>query len=63
MQKPYLFIVHYRDQKGNSKQFETNNEDTALKKEVQTDGQCYIDTRYKAKLRLYNYLQKKSLIN
>jgi hypothetical protein len=58
MQKPKLYIVHYRDHKGNSKTFETNDENTALKKEIITSGQTYIDTRYKAKLRLYNFINR-----
>ena len=58
MEKPKLYTVFYRDKKENLKVFETNDENTALKKEIRTNGQTYIDTRYLAKVRLYNYINR-----
>ena len=59
MEKPHLYTVIYKNSKGKNIFFETDNEDTALRKEVIKNGVTYIDTRYKAKLRLFNYLSRK----
>ena len=59
MNNPKLYTVIYKNSKGKNIFFETNNEDTALRKEVVKNGVTYIDTRYKAKLRLFNYLSRK----
>lgn len=59
MELPKEFTVIYKDAKGNSKQRETNDENTAFKWECKYNGTTYIDTRYKAKLRLYWYLWRK----
>ena len=55
MEIPKLYVVFYINKKDESKHFKTNCENVALKKQVRTNGQTYIDTRYLAKLRLYNY--------
>lgn len=59
MQKPKLYTVIYKNSNGESMFFETNDEHTAEMKAIKTNGQSWIDTRYKARLRLYNYLQRK----
>ena len=59
MEKPHLYTVIYKNSKGKNIFFETDNEDTALRKEIIKNGVTYIDTRYKAKLRLFNYLSRK----
>lgn len=56
--KPYLFTVIFE---GGFKQ--TNDENTAFKWEVKYNGTTYIDTRYKARLRLYWYLWRKKEYN
>ena len=53
MNKPKEFIVFY-----NGKHFETNNEQLAHKKAIAYGGTVYIDTRYNAKVRLFNYLNR-----
>lgn len=58
MQKPYLYTVIYKNARGKNVFFETNDENTALRKEVIKDGTTYIDTRYEAKVRLFNYLNR-----
>ena len=58
MEKPHLYTVIYKNSKGKNVFFETNNEDTAFRKEVIKSGTTYIDTRYKAKLRLFNHLNR-----
>ena len=59
MNLPKLYTVIWRDKNGKAKHFETNNEETAEKKTIINNGQTYIDTRYKAKLRLYWYIWRK----
>jgi hypothetical protein len=56
---PMLLTVIYKDTKGNTKFRQTNNSDTANDWECKYDGEIYVDTRYKAKLRLYWYLWHK----
>lgn len=63
MNLPKEFTVIWRDKKDNIKQFETNDENTAFNKSIRVDGTVYIDTRYKAKLRLYWYLWRKKEYN
>ena len=63
MNLPKEFTVIWRDKKDNIKQFETNNENTAFNKSIRVEGTVYIDTRYKAKLRLYWYLWRKKEYN
>lgn len=58
MEKPKLFTAIYKNAKGKNVFFETNNEDAALRKEVIKNGTTYIDTRYEAKVRLFNYLNR-----
>ena len=53
MNLPKEFTVIWRDKKDNIKQFETNDKNTAFNKSIRVEGTVYIDTRYKAKLRLY----------
>jgi len=55
MEKPKEFVVFYNGT--NKNHFETNNEQLAHKRAV-NGGTVYLDTRYKAKLRLYNYLNR-----
>lgn len=57
---PMLLTVIYQDKKGNTKFRQTNDSDTANKWEYKYDGEIYVDTRYKAKLRLYWYLWRKN---
>lgn len=61
--KPYRYFVLYRDDSGKLKQFNTDHLETGLKKEGITEGTLYVDTRYKAKLRLWGYLLRKTLYN
>ena len=61
MQKPKLFTVIYKDSKGSNKYFETDNEETAQRKAILSNGQTWIDVRYKAKKRLYYYLLRKQM--
>ena len=56
---PYLLTVLYTDKKGNCKFRQTNDSDTAQKWEIKYNGDIYVDTRYKAKKRLYWYLWRK----
>lgn len=63
MELPKLYTVIYKDSKGNSKYFYTNDNNTAEKKAALNDGEVYIDTRYKARLRLYWYLWRKKEYN
>ena len=63
MNLPKEFTVIWRDKKDNIKQFETNDKNTAFNKSIRVDGTVYIDTRYKAKLRLYWYLWRKKEYN
>lgn len=63
MQLPKLYSVFYTDKNGKRKFKETNNEQTALNWELKYNGTIYIDTRYKAKLRLYWYLWRKKEYN
>ena len=58
--KPYLYTVIYKDKKDNFKHKYTNDENTALNWKCRYNGEIYIDTRYKAKLRLYYYLWRKN---
>ena len=53
MEKPKEFAVFYK-----GKHFETNNEQLAIKKSIVYGGNVYIDTRHKAKVRLFNYLNR-----
>lgn len=59
--KPRLFTTIWTNAKGEFKYFTTDSEDAALKAKVRRNGEVYIDTRYAAKLRLYNYMMRKSL--
>lgn len=59
MEIPKQYTVIYKDAKGNNKHRETNEVDTADKWKIKYDGVTWIDTRYKAKLRLYWYLWRK----
>lgn len=59
MQLPKQYFVLYGGKFNNEKQRYTNDEDTVLKWSVKYNGTVYIDTRYKAKLRLYWYLWRK----
>lgn len=63
MNLPKEFTVIWRDKKDNIKQFETNDKNTAFNKSIRVEGTVYIDTRYKAKLRLYWYLWRKKEYN
>lgn len=63
MNLPKEFTVIWRDKKDNTKQFETNDKNTAFNKSIRVEGTVYIDTRYKAKLRLYWYLWRKKEYN
>lgn len=58
MQNPKLYTVIYKNAKGESVFFETNDVHSAEKKECITGGQTFIDTRYEAKKRLYNYINR-----
>jgi hypothetical protein len=58
---PKQFFALWKDSAGKWHQFDTNNQDVAEKKAAIDDGEIYIDTRYKAKLRLYRYLVRKEL--
>jgi len=58
MEKPKLYTIIWRDKKQNSKFFYTNDEETAERKAAINDGEIYIDTRYKAKVRLYNHINR-----
>ena len=62
MELPKKYFVLYKDSKGNSKQRFTNDITAAEKWEIKYKGTIYIDTRYKAKLRLYWYLWRKKRI-
>lgn len=62
-QFPKEYTVIWKDAKEKFKFFMTDNSDLAFKKEVLNEGTTYIDTRYKAKLRLYFYLLRKQLYN
>lgn len=59
-QVPKQFFLLYKDSKGIFKERHTNYENTALKWKYKYGGEVYIDTRYKAKLRLYWYLWRKN---
>lgn len=63
MNLPKEFTVIWRDKKDKSRHFETNDENTAFNKSMKVNGTVYIDTRYKAKLRLYWYLWRKKEYN
>ena len=63
MNLPKEFTVIWGDKKDNIKQFETNDKNTAFNKSIRVEGTVYIDTRYKAKLRLYWYLWRKKEYN
>ena len=56
MNEPKKFAVIWRNKEGEVQQFDTNNETVALQTETRRNGTVYIDTRYCARLRLYNYL-------
>ena len=58
MEKPYLLHVVYKNAKGETVERLTNNSDTAQKWEIKFDAEIYVDTRYKARLRLYNYINR-----
>jgi len=60
MRKPREFMV-LSGIGGKLKEFHTDNEDLARKKAILNNGQVWIDTRYKAKLRLYWYLVRKEM--
>lgn len=61
MKLPKQFFALWKDAKGKWHQFDTNDQNTAEKKAAINDGEIYIDLRYKAKLRLYWFLVRKSL--
>ena len=56
---PYLLTVIYTNNKGVKVVRQTNNDYTAQKWETKFDGEIYVDTRYKARRRLYWYLWRK----
>jgi hypothetical protein len=59
--KPKQFSAVWRDSIGKLHQFDTDNQHTAEKKAfIYESGVVYIDLRYKAKLRLYKYILRKS---
>jgi hypothetical protein len=58
MEKPYLLHVVYKNSKGKTIERLTNDSDTAQKWEIKFDAEIYVDTRYKARLRLYNYINR-----
>lgn len=58
MDKPYLLWVIYSNSKGVVKYRGTNDSDTADRLSIRYNGEVYIDNRYKAKLRLYNYINR-----
>lgn len=58
MELPKQYTVIYNKNGKNCYSF-TNSEDTAFKWSIKLNGVIYIDTRYKAKLRLYWYLWRK----
>lgn len=60
MRKPrrFLTLYHIGDK---LKEFWTDDESLAEKRAILRNGTVWIDTRYKAKLRLYWYLRRKEL--
>jgi hypothetical protein len=58
MNKPYLLHVVYKNKQGKTIERLTNDSDTAQKWESKFDGVIYCDTRYKARLRLYNHINR-----
>lgn len=58
MEKPFLLHVVYTNDKGKLIERLTNDSDTAQRWESKYDAEIYCDTRYKAKLRLYNYINR-----
>lgn len=58
MEKPYLLHVVYKNAKGKTVERLTNDSDTAQKWEIKYNAEIYYDTRYKARLRLYNYINR-----
>lgn len=53
MQQPFLFTVIWKNKKQKFCYFYTNNEQTALKKEIEKNGNVYFNTKYESQLRLY----------
>jgi len=58
MEKPYLLHVVYKNKQGKTIERLTNDSDTSQKWEVKHNAEIYVDTRYKARLRLYNYINR-----
>lgn len=61
MTEPKLYTVISKDDGGKSRFKYTNSEQTAFSLEMKYDGTIYIDVRFKARTRLFNYLQKNNL--
>ncbi len=60
MRKPRRFMV-LSGVGGKLKEFHTDDESLAERRAILNNGQVWIDTRYKAKLRFYWYLRRKEL--
>lgn len=60
MQKPFKFFVIWRNNRKKLQQFDTDSEHTALITATRRNGTAYIDTRYEARMRMYNYLLNKA---
>ncbi len=58
MQKPYLLHVVYKNKQGKTIERLTNDRDTAIFWEIKYNAVIYCDTRYKARLRPYNYINR-----
>jgi hypothetical protein len=58
MEKPYLLHVVYKNKQGKTIERLTNDSGTAQKLEIKFDAEIYVDTRYKARLRLYNHINR-----
>jgi hypothetical protein len=56
--KPYLLHVVYTNNVGKLIERKTNSSDTANRLEIMFDGCIYVNTRYSAMLRLYNYVNR-----
>jgi len=63
MQLPNEFMVLWKNAKGENCSKETNSLKVAQTLEMVNNGTIYIDTRYKAKVRLYWYLWRKKEYN
>jgi hypothetical protein len=61
MKQPKEFFVLYKNKKGEFKDFWTNDAETAERVSTIRCGTVYVDTRYKAKVRLHWYLVRKEM--